>query len=171
MGRRGGWEQRVALSGMDWFSRSPALISSSGVMHYPSDHISHAGARHLTRACMGVMWGCWQEWPDETVAGPQIDREWERESVGLKSDTQKHWLGGWLLLLSQPVRASLSRRNGSTHTKTLSGSLHRMWSKHRKTNSKCSQELQKQWWKFKKRKKSRGARRRAKQPRRRKVRL
>lgn len=48
---RSGLDGRATVNRTHWFSRSPALISSSGVMHYPSDHISHAGALHLTRAC------------------------------------------------------------------------------------------------------------------------
>lgn len=114
-------------------------------MHYTSDHIRYAGAHHLTRACIGVMWGCWHrvDWPNsprpaETERERRRDREGERgrERVGLKSDTQQHWLGVWLLLLIQPyVPASLAVM--APQTKRLSNSLHGMWSKRRKTNSKC----------------------------------
>lgn len=43
----------------------------------------------------------------------------EREKGGLKPDTHKHWLGVWLLLRTQPVRARFPRHNGLAQTKSV----------------------------------------------------
>lgn len=51
------------------------------------------------------------------------NRAHERQKGGLKPDTRKHWLGVWLLLRTQPVRARFPRHNGFTQTKMFSEAL------------------------------------------------
>jgi len=107
-----GFRVGATVSKMDWFSRSPALISSSGVMHYPSDHISHAGALHLTRVCMEVMWGCWhrQAWRNSP-------RPTDRERHGERKGGEQAWnltlrntdlVSGFSYLVNLYVPASLT---------------------------------------------------------------
>lgn len=85
-------------------------------MHYPSDRISHAGALHLTPACMGVIWGCWL-WVAWPTSPRPTDTQTHIHRAGSRARASRAWnltprntdlVSGFSYLVNLYVPASLA---------------------------------------------------------------